>query len=158
MIILGIDPGIGRTGWAVVELDNDPQLIKYGCIETSKSDPNLDRLKQLYEDLNKLIKTHQPEVMAVEKLFFNTNVTTAIQVGEARGVIKLAAILNNLKLTEFTPLQIKMTVAGYGRATKKQVQEMIKTLLNLEKIPRPDDAADAVAVALTHCSFNPQLG
>jgi crossover junction endodeoxyribonuclease RuvC len=157
MIILGIDPGIGRTGWAIVKKDNNPQLIKYGCIETSKKDHNLKRLKQLYEELNQLIKIHKPDVVATEKLFFNTNVTTAIKVGEARGVIKLAAILNKLKLTEFTPLQIKMSVVGYGRASKKQVQEMVKTLLNLKKIPKPDDAADAVAAALTQCFFNSQL-
>jgi len=157
MIILGIDPGLALTGWGVLNNENEPKLVEYGCIKTSKDQDSFQRLLKLYKELQKIIKKYKPEVMAVEKLFFNTNAKTAFSVGEARGVIKICAVLAKVPVTEFTPLQIKNSVVGYGRATKKQVQEMVKVQLSLQKIPKPDDAADAIAVALTHCCYKKEL-
>lgn len=149
--ILGIDPGTATTGFGILEIKgNDKRVIDCGVISTHKDLPMPERLVELHKDLSELIKTHRPDWCAVEQLFFARNVTTAITVGQARGVILLAAAENNLSIVEYTPLQVKQAVTGYGQATKKQVQEMVKTILGLKEIPKPDDAADALAIALTH--------
>lgn len=149
MTILGIDPGIGRTGWGVVEKEKGKtKMIAYGCIETPAKTAIESRLLVLHKELTKIIKKYKPEMAAVEKLFFNTNVTTAIEVGEARGVVILTLVLGGVEYKSFTPLQVKQAVAGYGRADKIQVQKMMKALLHLDKVPQPDDAADALALAL----------
>ncbi|HZK00090.1 MAG TPA: crossover junction endodeoxyribonuclease RuvC [Tissierellaceae bacterium] len=153
MIILGIDPGIAIVGYAVIEcLGNSHKAIEYGCIRTDSNLDFPDRLKIVYDEITNLIDTYKPEDMAIEELFFNKNVKTAIKVGHARGVEILAAANKGLGVYEYTPLQIKQGVVGYGRAEKHQVQEMVKMFLNLKEIPRPDDAADALAVALCHAS------
>lgn len=157
MIILGIDPGLAATGWGVISKNKDVKLINYGCISTDKKTEYNQRLLEIYQKFKTIAKKYQPAVVCIEKIFFNTNAKTALLVGEARGVAKTCAFLNRVELVEFTPLQIKMGITGYGRADKKQIQSMIKTLLKLEEIPQPDDAADAVAVALTYCFFNQNL-
>ena len=157
MIVLGLDPGIALTGWGIVEKKDKPKLVAYGCIRTDKDHSQEERLLEIYQELEAIIKKHQPQAVCLEKLFFNTNVKTAMAVGEARGVMKICAVRKNIPITEFTPLQIKNSITGYGRAPKRQVQEMVKTLLSLDKIPQPDDAADAVAVALTYCFHNKDL-
>lgn len=150
MVILGIDPGLARTGWGVIRRSHgDDQMIAFGCIETPAKTPDHERLAQLFEKLQKIIKRFQPDQAAIERLFFEKNAKTAIQVGQARGVVMLALSLAKIPQQEFTPLQVKQAVTGYGAATKEQVQRMVKTLLKLSEIPKPDDAADAVAVALT---------
>ena len=155
---MGIDPGLALTGWAVIKKLDKPKLISYGCVETKKDKKQEERLRQIYEEIKKLIKEYKPEVVCMEKLFFNTNAKTALAVGEARGVIKVCAALKKIPLTEFTPLQIKSCLTGYGRADKNQIQQMIKSLLNLKEVPKSDDAADAVATALTYCYYNQSLG
>lgn len=151
MVILGIDPGIAIMGYGVIRyIGNHFEVIHYGAITTSSKMPTAKRLKAIYQELDILIKTYNPEAVAIEELFFNTNAKTAILVGQARGVAILAAVNHNKKIYEYTPLQIKQGVVGYGRADKKQVQEMIKMILNLEKIPKPDDIADALAIAVCH--------
>jgi len=151
MKILGIDPGLGRAGWAVVEEQNGKvNAINYGCIETSKSSKEEMRIKTLYSELIKIIEKYNPEVLSVEKLFFNKNVKTALSVGQARGVIILASVNKGLIVQEYTPLQVKIAVAGYGRADKNQIGQMVKSSFNLKSVPQPDDAADALAIALTH--------
>jgi crossover junction endodeoxyribonuclease RuvC len=150
---MGLDPGIGITGWAMIRYRKDqPQIIDFGSIHTSPDKPTQERLLDLFQDLLTLIKKHHPNYLAVEKLFFNTNAKTAIIVGEARGVILLAGALSKLKILEFTPLQIKLSIVGYGVAKKFQVQKMVQKLFHLTDLPKPDDAADALAVALT-CGF-----
>jgi len=149
-IILGIDPGFGRTGFAVIEkIQNIFKVKCYGCIETSSKKKFIDRLQELHEELQTVIKKYQPSVVAVEDLFFAKNVKTAMQVGQARGVILLTLVEAKLPIFEFTPLQVKQAVTGYGRAEKGQVEKMLKMLFNLKKKITPDDAADALAVALT---------
>jgi crossover junction endodeoxyribonuclease RuvC len=157
MVILGIDPGIGRTGWGIVDV-HGPKLTanKYGCIETTKELSVEARLEILYKELLQILTTCKPDALAIEELFFNTNVSTALVVGQARGVVFLAAKQNNVPISVYTPLQIKLAVTGYGRADKKQVGQMIKTILHLPEIPKPDDTADALAIALTH-SFSYKL-
>lgn len=151
MIILGIDPGTATTGFGVIEISgNEKKAVDFGVISTHKDLPMAQRLLELHKDLNELIAAVKPDWCAVELLFFARNVTTAITVGQARGVIMLAAAENNLSIAEYTPLQVKQAVTGYGQATKKQVQEMVKTILGLKEIPKPDDAADALAIALCH--------
>lgn len=157
MTILGIDPGIALTGWGIVEKGQKPRLIDYGCIETSKNRSGDQRLFEVYQELQKVIAKYKPHIVCLEKIFFNTNAKTALAVGEARGMIKICASVNNLPIVEFTPLQIKNCIAGYGRAEKKQIQKMVKVLLDLDEIPKPDDAADAVAAALTYCFYNQKL-
>ncbi len=151
LIILGIDPGVATTGYAFIK-EKDPQaeVIDFGTISTSAKTAFSERLKQIHQDLTKLIKKHKPLAIVVEQLYFCKNVKTALNVGQARGVILLTAILNKLPLYEFTPLQIKQAVCGYGKADKNQVQQMVKNILKLKQLPRPDDAADALAVALTY--------
>lgn len=155
MIILGIDPGLARTGWAIIKKLQKEELIDYGCIETEKNIENIKRLDQIYRRMGKIIDKFKPRVMCLENIFFNTNAKTAFLIGEARGVIKACASQQKLSVREFTPLQIKEAIAGYGRADKNQVQQMIKVLLQLKAIPKPDDAADAIAVALTYCCHHP---
>lgn len=151
MRILGIDPGLAIVGYGVIDmLGNKFKIVDYGCIITDKDTDFPERLKYIYDSMNYLIEKYSPDELAIEELFFNKNVKTAIAVGQARGVQVLAGINNNLDIYEYTPLQIKQAVAGYGRADKKQIQEMVKVLLNLKEIPKPDDAADALAVSLCH--------
>jgi len=152
MIIMGIDPGFAITGYGIIEKTRDKnKIIDYGIIQTSSNEQFCNRIKTNHEELNKLIKKFKPDIFAIEELFFAQNTKTAINVAQSRGVLILTAIQNNLEIYEFTPLQIKQAMTGYGRATKKQIQEMTKLFLNLKKIPKPDDAADALAVAIT-CS------
>ncbi len=151
MIILGLDPGLAILGFGVIDSDGQrSRMIEYGCIYTEAGIPLPTRLKQLYEDLECLITKYRPEAVAIEELFFNKNVKTALTVGHARGIALLCAVQHCPDIYEYTPLQIKQAVVGYGRADKNQVQQMVKTLLKLEIIPKPDDAADGLAVALCH--------
>ena len=153
MIILGIDPGIATTGYGVIERNNGRvTALDYGCVLTPKQDTQPARLSQLYTHIGQLLSQVNPDIVAIEKLFFNTNVTTAMNVGQARGVVMLAAEQHNLPIAEYTPLQVKMAVCGYGRAKKPQVQQMVAGLLKLSAPPRPDDAADALAIAVCHAS------
>ncbi|MCX6739849.1 MAG: crossover junction endodeoxyribonuclease RuvC [Candidatus Parcubacteria bacterium] len=149
--ILGVDPGFATTGFAFISESNKVQkVIDYGVIETSSKEQFPERLKYIHQALTKLIKKYKPDAICVEQLYFAKNVKTALNVGQARGVILLTAILNKLPLFEFTPLQVKQAVCGYGQADKCQVQNMVKILLKLKSIPKPDDAADALAIALTY--------
>ncbi len=151
MLILGIDPGLAIVGYSLVSNSgNEFKVLNYGVIRTSAELDDIERLKIIYNDIIELIEEYQPDHMAVEELFINKNMKTAIKVGQARGVIILAGCKSNLEVFEYTPLQVKQAVTGYGRANKSQVQEMVKSLLNLRKIPRPDDAADALAVSVCH--------
>jgi len=162
MLVLGIDPGIAITGYGFIRTDdqNDYACIDYGVITTKASLTDPERLKILFEGLTELISLHCPDVSAVEKLFFQKNVKTAISVGQARGVTMLTLAQSALPVFEYTPNEIKQTVCGYGGAGKQQVQRMVQTLLHLEKLPKPDDAADALAAAICHIhhqSFNDRL-
>lgn len=153
MIILGIDPGLAIVGYGVVDvIGNKYRVLDYGVITTDKDTYFPDRIKIIYDGLNFIIDKYKPEDVAMEELFFNKNVKTAIKVGQARGAAILAIKNKGLDIFEYTPLQIKQAVVGYGRAEKRQVQEMVKILLNLKTIPKPDDAADALAVAICHGS------
>lgn len=154
MLALGIDPGTAICGYGFVESVGSRLIPRgYGAITTSPKARMEDRLMKLYDDLDALIKEYHPDVMGVEQLFFNRNVTTAIPVGQARGIVLLAAAKNRLELVERTPLQVKQSVTGYGKATKEQVIYMVTKLLHLPEPPHPDDVADALAVAIctTHC-------
>lgn len=149
MIVLGIDPGFAITGFGVVDYTgNKFKLIDYGVISTPASMDFPDRLLAIDVGMQELMAKWKPDVMAVEELFFNTNVTTAIKVGHGRGVVMLSAARAAIPVFEYTPMQVKMAVVGYGKATKDQVQQMVKVLLGMDKIPKPDDAADALAVAI----------
>ena len=148
MIILGIDPGTATTGFGVIKKGKKIECLAYGIIQTSPSLPTAERLRVLNNQLNGLIKKHRPKALAVENIYFFKNLKTAMPVSQAKGVILLTAAKKKIPVHEFTPLQAKMTVVGYGKAEKKQVQEMVKIILNLDKIPRPDDAADALAIAI----------
>lgn len=148
MVILGIDPGTATTGYGVIRRSKTLKCLDYGVIRTSPSSSAPERLKILSDELNKLIKKYEPGVLSVENIYFFKNLKTALPVSQAKGVILLAAARQNIPVKELTPLQIKMGVVGYGRAEKKQVQRMIQRLLNLAEIPKPDDAADALAVAV----------
>lgn len=151
MIILGIDPGVAIVGYSIVECKgNQFKAIDYGAITTSADVLFPDRIKHIYDRLIQIIDKYKPDDLAIEELFFNKNVKTAIKVGQARGVEILAAVNCGLEIYEYTPLQIKQAVVGYGRADKNQVQEMVKMLLNLKEKPKPDDVSDALAVALCH--------
>lgn len=153
MIILGIDPGIAILGYGIIKYEyNKFTAIDYGAITTDSKQSMPDRLGLLYNGLEELIKIHRPQAFAVEELFFNKNVKTALTVGHARGVILLAAHQHNLNIFEYTPLQVKQAIVGYGRAEKKQVQQMVKILLHLNEIPKPDDVADALAIAICHAN------
>lgn len=151
MRILGIDPGVERTGWGIILYSKNTSVsVDYGCIKTSRRLSTERRLETLYSALNKIIKNYKPQESAIEKLFFNINTKTALTVGQARGVVLLALSQNNIRITHYSPQEIKSATTGYGKADKKQVQLMIKTLLKLDEIPSPDDVSDALAVALTH--------
>ncbi len=150
-IVLGVDPGTATTGYGVVqETDGVLDLIACGVITTPAHQPLPARLQTIYRDLSQLVKIHRPVAGAVEKLFFSKNARTAMSVGHARGVALLALVDQGLAIGEYTPLEIKQAVAGYGGADKRQVQEMVRALLDLDEVPRPDDAADALAVAICH--------
>jgi crossover junction endodeoxyribonuclease RuvC len=150
-VILGIDPGIADTGFGLIEKLPGGKIfcLAYGSIKTRAGMPMAERLEILNNELEKIIKKYQPALAAVEELFFQNNAKTAIMVGQARGVILLTCRKNKIPLTELTPLQVKQTIAGFGRADKQQVQKMVKLLLNLKEIPKPDDAADALAIAIS---------
>lgn len=151
MKILGIDPGYAILGWGIIEkTGNRFRPVDYGAITTDKDMPMPERLRVLYDELREIIREYNPDVASIEKLFFNTNTTTAINVGQARGVAILACIKGNLQVAEYTPLEIKQALVGYGRADKKQIQFMVKTMLNLKEVPKPDDTADALAAAICH--------
>lgn len=151
MIILGIDPGYATVGYGVLKYDNMKfQHIRHGAITTPAGIPLHLRLQEIYQDMLTLIDTFHPDAVAVEELFFNTNITTGIQVGHARGVILLACAQRGLQPAEYTPSQVKQSVVGYGKAEKKQVMEMTRMMLGLSRMPRPDDAADALALAICH--------
>lgn len=151
MKILGIDPGTAIVGFGVVEaISGKFKMIDGGVIKTPAAESDSARLKIIADELEEIIKQTKPDVMAVEKLFFAQNVTTAMSVSQARGVILLAGEQNGLPVFEYTPLQIKQSLTGYGKAEKHQVQEMVRTILKLKEVPKPDDCADALACALTH--------
>ncbi|MEG0829051.1 MAG: crossover junction endodeoxyribonuclease RuvC [Anaerovoracaceae bacterium] len=151
MKILGIDPGYAILGFGVIEMiGNRFKVIDYGAITTDAKMEMPDRLKHLYCSLMDVITKHEPEVASIEELFFNSNAKTAILVGQARGVAVLACANSGMEIEEYTPLQIKQAITGYGRAEKKQVQIMVKNILNLKEIPKPDDTADALAAAICH--------
>jgi crossover junction endodeoxyribonuclease RuvC len=154
MRVLGIDPGFDRNGFGVVD-DNGGKLvhIAHGVLQTSKDDSFMTRLRQVRDNVAGLIEQHKPDCVAVEKLFFQTNAKTAINVGMARGVVLLVIADAGIKLVEPTPNQVKQGTAGHGSADKKQVQEMVKRLLKLDAIPKPDDAADALAIAIVGCTL-----
>lgn len=153
MLVLGIDPGTAICGYAVVEqLGSKIHAVQYGAVFTDKDELPEMRLKKIYEEISALIDHYKPGLMSIEKLFFNRNVTTAIPVGQARGVVLLAAANQGLKILEFTPMQIKSSVVGTGSATKEQVTYMVQHLLNIKEKPKPDDVADALAAAL--CGIN----
>lgn len=151
MRILGIDPGYAIMGWGIIDMKgNNFKAIAYDSLTTDSKTPKAERLKQLYDGLNEILDEYKPQAVAIEELFFNTNSKTVIMVGEARGIALLACANKNVPIYEYTPLQIKQGLVGYGRAEKKQVQNMVKTILNLEKVPKPDDTADALAAAICH--------
>lgn len=153
MIILGIDPGTATTGFGVIEKQGSKlSFVDAGVILTPPKDEMKNRLKEIHEGLDELIKHYKPDCMAIELLYFATNVTTAISVGQSRGVVLLAAAEHDLPIGEYTPLQVKQAVTGYGKADKKQIQEMVKMMLGLDGIPKPDDAADGLAIAITHAN------
>lgn len=155
-LVLGIDPGTATMGYGLVRQRDDDSLeaVAYGVITTPSKMPAHERLVKIYEETKELLLLHRPQRCAVEKLFFQRNITNAIAVGQARGVVILALAQAGLEPGEYTPNEIKLAVAGYGSAGKRQVQEMVRMLLELENIPRPDDAADALAVAITHIHTN----
>ena len=158
MRILGIDPGYAIVGYGVIDYQNTRfSVVDYGAILTDAGVPFNERLERIYDDAFALMQKWKPDVMAIEKLFYNTNAKPVIDVAQARGVLILAAQKNRLSIAEYTPLQVKQSVVGYGRAEKKQVQEMTKMILNLEKIPKPDDTADALAMAICHAHASGSL-
>ncbi len=153
MIILGIDPGMAIMGYGVIESDSyDMKLIDYGTVTTPSTMDTPQRLLTIYNSVEELVNKYSPDAIAYEELFFNQNVKTALIIGHARGAAVVAGAKQGLDLFEYTPLQVKQAVVGYGRADKHQVQSMVKLLLHLKEIPKPDDAADALAVAICHCN------
>ena len=159
MIILGIDPGLATLGYGVIEVNGDKRrLIQFGTLTTPAGEPMPQRLRAIYQGMNQLMDIYQPDEVAFEELYFSKNITTGIAVSHARGVALLAVVQRTENLYEYTPMQIKQAVTGYGKADKMQVQQMVKMLLNLPAIIRPDDAADAVAAALTHAASGRMKG
>ncbi len=152
MLVMGVDPGLAITGYGFVEpgRQGTGKAIAYGCIRTPARTALAERLLLLHQELSELIAEHKPEVLAIEQLFFNRNTTTAFTVAQARGVVVLAAAQQGVQVVEYTPLQVKHAVVGFGRAEKQQVQHMVKALLNLASAPKPDDVADALAIAICH--------
>ena len=157
MRILGIDPGYGIVGWGIIDTGTNIDVIDYGVVSTPKEMSLPDRLEVIYSSIKSIILSYKPDVVAVEELFYFKNQTTVIPVAEARGVILLACKNVGVPIYEYTPLQIKQALTGVGRAEKAQVQFMVKSILGLEKVPKPDDAADALAVAICHSQINPRL-
>jgi len=154
MRIIGIDPGFAIVGFGILEKQGSKlRPVQYGSIQTEAGLPVPLRLKQIFEAMQSLLDTYRPDEMAVEKLFFNKNVTTAFTVGQARGVILLAAEMAGIPVYEYTPMQVKQAVTGYGGAEKRQIQEMTRMLLRLKETPKPDDVADALGIAITHAQF-----
>lgn len=152
MIVLGIDPGYAIVGYGIVKYEkNKFTPVNFGAVTTKAGERFSSRLEKIYDDIMQILETYKPEAISIEKLFFNTNTTTAIDVAQARGVILLAAEKMHVPVFEYTPLQVKQSVTGYGRAEKSQVMELTRRLLNLEKCPKPDDTADALAMAICHC-------
>ena len=152
MLVLGIDPGYAIVGYGFIKYDrNKFTPIEYGAITTKAGTEFSLRLEKIYDGMCSLLELHHPDALSIEKLFFNTNTTTAIDVAQARGVILLAAKKYNVPVFEYTPLQVKQSVTGYGKATKHQVMDLTRRLLGLEKVPKPDDTADALAMAICHC-------
>ena len=155
MIILGVDPGYAITGYAVIDYQgNHFNLLKSGAIETKVGVPMPERLAKIYDDMTSIIDTYKPNAIAVEELFYHSNAKTVIGVAQGRGNVLTAAAKTNTDIYEYTPLQVKQAVVGYGRADKKQVQMMVKALLNLESIPKLDDTTDAMAIAICHAHSN----
>ena len=151
MIVIGIDPGLARVGYGIIEVNNrKPEPVCYGCIESGKEQRTSERLLHIYTGVAALFEKYPPAHIAVEKLFFTKNITSAMGVSEARGVILLLAEQQKIPVTEYTPNQVKQAITGSGKADKRQMQEMIMRLLHLPEIPRPDDAADALSIALCH--------
>lgn len=149
--ILGIDPGIAIVGFGFVDKQGSKVIpVQYGCIQTEAHTPEEERLLHVYEGMKQLIEKYKPDAVALEKLFFNRNVTTAMTVSQARGVLVLAAVQSGLPVAEYTPMQVKQAIVGYGKAEKQQVQEMVRMFLKLQAVPKPDDVADALAVAICH--------
>ncbi|HEY0826890.1 MAG TPA: crossover junction endodeoxyribonuclease RuvC [Bacilli bacterium] len=161
MLIMGIDPGLAIVGFGFVEKTGSKLTpVQYGCIQTEAHTDSAVRLHEIYTSLGQLVDKYKPDAVAVEKLFFNQNVTTAMAVSQARGVMLLVAAQRGLQIGEYTPLQVKQAIVGYGKAEKRQVQEMVKILLHLQVVPKPDDVADALAVAICHahsCTLNEKL-
>jgi crossover junction endodeoxyribonuclease RuvC len=158
LVILGIDPGVATVGFGIItESGGNPTLRRYGVITTPAKDRLALRLMQIRLDVGEIIKTFRPDAIAVEELFFNTNLKTAITVSHGRAAIILAGEEHGVPMFEYTPLQVKKAVAGYGRASKKQVMDMVKRLLSMDKTPKPDDAADALAIAICHARFSHSL-
>ncbi len=155
MRILGVDPGYAIVGVGVIDYEgNHFKTVEYGAITTDAGEDMFDRLKYIYDELSAIIEKVHPDAMAIEELFFYNNQKTAINVAQARGVLVLAAKNHNIPIFEYTPLQVKQAVVGYGRAEKNQVQQMTKTILGLSKVPKPDDTADALAIAVCHAHSN----
>ncbi|MFP4977147.1 crossover junction endodeoxyribonuclease RuvC [Paenibacillus sp. CN-4] len=151
MRILGIDPGLAIVGFGFVDKEGHRLTpVQYGCIQTEAHTPDEERLLHVYEGMLQLIDKYKPDAVAMEKLYFARNVTTALPVAQARGVMVLAAVQRNLPIAEYTPMQVKQAIVGYGKAEKKQVQEMVRMFLKLAAVPKPDDVADALAVAICH--------
>ena len=151
MIILGIDPGLAIIGWGVVEYKESAfRTVAYGALRTPAGIPTEDRLKLIYDGMEELLRTYRPDAMSVEELFFNTNVTTGIGVAQARGVILMTAAKLGVHIFEYTPSQVKQAVVGYGKAEKRQVMAMVTRILGLREVPKPDDTADALALAICH--------
>lgn len=151
MIIMGIDPGTAITGYAILHQEKSAlESLKFGCIYTEKNQNTPARLEKIYNGLREIVVQYKPEVIALEKIFFNVNIKTALSVGEARGVVFLLAAHFHIAVKEYTPLEVKSAIVGYGRAVKKQVQKMVAEILNLKEMPKPDDAADALALAICY--------
>ncbi len=157
MRILGIDPGLAATGWAILEKASPPRLLQFGCVKTKKVTPFSQRLAIIFGAIGQIIKEYQPQIMAVEDLFFAKNSKTALKVAQAMGIIRLAGYQGKLQILTYTPLHIKTTIVGYGRADKRQIEFMVQKTLRRRAAIRPNHAADAVAVALTHLFQNQKL-
>jgi crossover junction endodeoxyribonuclease RuvC len=154
-VTLGLDPGTAILGFGIIIGDSQPELVDVGVLETSSTTPMPQRLKTIYEGITALLTEYRPDAVAIEQLFFSRNVTTAIAVGQARGVALLAAAQADIPVSEYSPSEVKHAVVGYGKADKRQIQEMVRLILNLRVAPQPDDAADALAVALCHVQTIP---
>jgi crossover junction endodeoxyribonuclease RuvC len=149
-VVVGFDPGTARLGYGVISSDDQPEALDFGVLETTPDESMPQRLKQLYDGIVEIMRRYRPDICAIEQLFFSRNVTTALSVGQARGIVMLAAANAGIPVQEYTPAEVKQAVSGYGKADKGQMQEMVRIVLGLDAVPYPDDAADALAVALCH--------